>query len=168
MANDGSEWSKTVQRHTEVITIDAPPERIYDLVADLARVDELSPEVRRAHWVGQPAAPVVGARIRGYNRWRGFRWSREAVILVADRGGEFAFRTVPGRGIYHDETTWRYEFEPTPTGGTQVTESYEFRAPEWLRRMDVALQRPNALAEGMRRTLRELKQRAEDMPTPPG
>jgi hypothetical protein len=165
MASLGSEWSKTVQRHTEVISIDARLERVYDLVADLARVDELSPEVRRAHWIGQPAAPVVGARIRGYNRWKGFRWSRQAVILVADRGAEFIFRTVPGRGIYHDSTTWRYGFEPTPTGGTRVTEGYEFRAPEWLRLMDVALRRPKALADGMRRTLRELKQRAEDTPT---
>jgi polyketide cyclase/dehydrase/lipid transport protein len=112
-------WSRTVQRHSDAITIAATPEHVYDLVADLARVDELSPEVRRTEWIGEPAVPVAGARVRGHNRWRGFRWSREAVIRVADRGREFAFETVPGRGIKHDATTWRYVFEPIPGPGTR-------------------------------------------------
>jgi hypothetical protein len=148
------------QAHTETIEIVATPEVVYDLVADVTKATDLSPEARRAEWIGQPAAPVAGARFRGYNRWRGFRWSREVRIVTADRGREFGFETIPGRGIYHDTTTWRYRFEPIETG-TRVTESYVFRAPTWLRLMDRGLGRPAALARGMRATLQALKRTAE-------
>jgi len=102
---------------------------------------------------------VAGARLRGHNRWRGFRWSREAQITTADPGREFAFQTIPGRGIHHDMTRWRYTFEPTATG-TLVTESYAVHAPAWLLLMDAALGRPAALARGIRATLSALKHTA--------
>jgi hypothetical protein len=151
---------RPVQSHRESIDIAAPANVLYDLVADVTAVAERSPEVRRCEWVGEPAAPVVGACFRGYNRWRGFGWSRIARITAAERGVEFAFETIPGRGIYHDVTRWRYAFEPIE-GGTRVVESYVFEAPGWLRRLDSVLGRPAALAAGMRATLAALKHTAE-------
>lgn len=149
-----------VQSHSESIDIAAPARVVYDLVADVTAVAQRSPEVRRCEWIGEPAAPMVGARFRGHNRWRGFRWSRIARITAAEPGVEFAFETAPGRGIYHDLTRWRYLFQPLD-GGTRVIESYEFYAPGWLRRLDAALGRRRALATGMRATLASLKHAAE-------
>jgi polyketide cyclase/dehydrase/lipid transport protein len=148
-------------RYHETIHIDAPAELIYDLVADVTSTGDRSPECRRVEWLGEPARAVTGARFRGHNRWRGFSWSRTATITRADRGHEFAFKTEPGHGIYNDTTAWRYRFEPTGDGATDVTEGYEFTAPRWLQTMDTVLGRPKALRSGVHRTLANLKHAAE-------
>ncbi len=143
------------------VQIAAPAEVVYDLVADLTSTGQRSPECRRVEWLAEPARPVAGARFRGRNRWRGYTWWRTARIVAADRGREFVFATEPGRGIYHDSTTWAYRFQPADEGTTRVTESYVFRAPRWIQAMDTALGRPKALRRGMERTLANLKRAAE-------
>jgi ribosome-associated toxin RatA of RatAB toxin-antitoxin module len=148
-------------RYEESIRIAAPADAIYDLVADVTSTGDRSPECRRVEWLGEPERAVVGARFRGRNRWRGFTWWRNVTIERADRGREFAFKTEPGRGIYHDATTWRYRFDPAADRTTRVTESFEFTAPRWLQTMDTALGRPKALRNGVHRTLANLKQAAE-------
>src|SRR5436309_1985613 len=53
-------WLTTDSRS---IDIDAPAERVYDLVADLSRMGEWSPECRRVEWLDgatSPAAPGIG------------------------------------------------------------------------------------------------------------
>ncbi len=82
-------------------------------------------------------------------------------VVEADRGHEFVFATEPGRGIYHDTTTWRYHLEPAGGSSTRVIESYLVRAPWWIQVMDTALGRPKALRRGMERTLANLKRAAE-------
>jgi hypothetical protein len=151
-------------RYQESIQIAAPADLIYDMVADVTSTGDRSPECRRVEWLGEPARAVTGARFRGQNRWRGFTWSRNATIERADRGHEFAFKTEPGHGIYHDATTWRYQFEPSGDDGTRVTESYELSAPRWLKTMDTMLGRPKALRKGLHRTLVNLKRAAERGP----
>jgi hypothetical protein len=141
--------------------IAAPAEVVYDLVADVTSTGQRSPECRHLEWLGEPARPVASARFRGRNRWRGYTWWRQATIVQADRGHEFVFATEPGRGIYHDTTTWAYRFELAGEGTTRVTESYLFRAPWWIQAMDTALGRPKALRRGMERTLANLKHAAE-------
>src|SRR5262249_57711513 len=49
------------------IDIDAAPEAVYDLVSDLRRVGEWSPECYRCEWI-QGDCPVVGAEFKGHNR----------------------------------------------------------------------------------------------------
>ncbi len=142
------------------VEIAASGAAVYDLVTAIDRVPEFSPEVRRIRWLGELHRPEAGARFRGTNRWRGFVWRREVVITKAEPGREFCFETVPGHGIFHDTTKWRYLLEPVPSG-TRVTEAYEFFAPRWLRWMDAALGRPGALARGMEKTLARLKATAE-------
>jgi hypothetical protein len=115
-------------RYQESIQIAAPADLIYDIVADVTSTGDRSPECRRVEWLGEPARALTGAHFRGQNRWRGFTWSRNATITAADRGHEFAFKTEPGHGIYHDTTMWRYQFEPSADGGTSVTERYELSA----------------------------------------
>lgn len=138
----------------------ADPGLVYDLVADVARVPELSPEVRTIEWLGDDRRSEPGASFRGRTRYLGVAWWRTVKITEATRGEVFAFETVPGRGIYNDSTRWRYVFEPTETG-TRVTESYDFVASVWLRAVAAAIGRPLALRRGIRRTLDALRSEAE-------
>jgi hypothetical protein len=111
----------TVERY-----IEASPEALYDVVADVTRTPELSPEVVSCEWLDGATGPAVGARFRAKNHaGRGPDWHNTPVITVADRGREFTFsRTEKGAGTI----VWRYVFTPDGSG-TRVTESYEVIRP---------------------------------------
>jgi hypothetical protein len=108
------------------LLVDAPPRVVYDVVADVTRTGERSPECRSAEWLPGSVEGAVGARFRGRNRSGVARWSRVCEVLVADPGRAFAFRTVPERRdpSRRDSTTWSYTFEPDGDG-TRVVHSYE-------------------------------------------
>jgi uncharacterized protein YndB with AHSA1/START domain len=159
MAGRSSRWWLT-EDSTEVV-VDAPPERIYDLVADLPRMGEWSPECQRVEWENGSREPEVGATFVGHNRGgpRGLmKWSRRGRVLVADRGREFAFVTEEGG---RESTVWRYRFDARDAA-TTVTESYEVkRIPVWARIVDVPTNRARELVDGMEHSLARLKAAAE-------
>ena len=111
----------TVQRR-----IQAPPQTLYDVIADVTRTPQLSPEVVACEWIDGATGPAVGARFRATNHaGRGPNWRNTPVITVAEPGQEFAFtRTEKFAGTIQ----WRYLFTPDGTG-TLVTESYEVTRP---------------------------------------
>jgi hypothetical protein len=144
--------------------IEASPQTLYDIVADVTRMPELSPEIIRCEWLDGATSAIPGARFKATNKveWRP-AWNNMPVITVADRGRELAFsRTEPFAGT----VVWRYRFEPEGRS-TRVGESYEVTSPVtpigWfiigglfgrhnrradLRRgMDLTLQRLGALAK---------------------
>lgn len=143
------------------LVVNTPAQLIYDLVADLPRMGEWSPECARVEWVDGATGPAPGARFVGHNEVgprRMIRYSRRGHVLNADPGREFAFVTEEGR---RESTVWRYRFEPVGEG-TRVTESYEVRwIPVWARILDVPVNRHRELLDNMRRTLERLKAVAE-------
>ncbi len=161
-ANDGKGkgrwWLTHDSRH---ILVDAPPGPIYDLVADMPRMGEWSPECEGVEWTGTPSGPAEGSSFVGHNRggpFRLMRWSRHGRVLAAERGVEFAFVTEEGG---RESTVWRYRFEPVE-GGTRVTESYEVRwIPAWARVLDIPTNRHRELQDAMAHTLEQLKNAAE-------
>ena len=159
MAGKNGRWWLTQDSHQ--IVIDTAPRDVYDLVADLPRMGEWSPECERVEWVEGAGIPSEGDRFIGHNRggpFKRFRWSRRGRVLTADPGREFAFVTEEGG---RESTVWRYRFEPVG-GGTQVTEAYEVRwIPAWARIVDVPTNRHRELQEAMRHTLGRLKTVAE-------
>lgn len=106
--------------------IEATPEAVYDVVADVTRTPELSPEIVACEWLDGATGPAVGVRFRATNHaGRGPDWHNEPVITAAERGREFAFvRTERGAGTI----AWRYVLSPEGSG-TRVTESYEVTRP---------------------------------------
>lgn len=106
--------------------IAASPHLLYDIVSDVTRTPELSPEVVKCAWVKGATGPAVGARFRAINSaGRGPDWPNWPVVVTADRGREFAFsRTEPFAGTLE----WRYRFVPEGTG-TRVIESYIVTKP---------------------------------------
>lgn len=112
--------------HDEVsIHIQACPEDVYDLVADVTRTPEFSPALVRCTWLDGATGPAVGARFEAVNTNAGKTWKNRPVVTVADRGREFTFsRTEKLAGTL----VWRYRFLPEQ-GGTRVIESYEVVRP---------------------------------------
>ncbi|HAM02118.1 MAG TPA: SRPBCC family protein [Acidimicrobiaceae bacterium] len=143
------------------VKVDAPPEVVYDLVADLSRMGEWSPECYRTEWVGEVKGPVVGAEFLGHNRVGPYRWSVGGKVVTAQRPSEFAFTTyLEG----HESTRWRYRFQGSGDG-TVVTESYEYVWSKRLIRLTDALSpRKTMLRRAMRRTLERIKAAAEAAP----
>jgi hypothetical protein len=109
--------------------IEASPEALYDVIADVTRTPELSPEIVACEWIDGATGPAVGARFRATNHaGRGPNWHNTPVIAVAERGRELAFsRTEKAAGTI----TWRYVFTPEGSG-TRITESYEVTRPVTL------------------------------------
>lgn len=119
--------TRTVSRDSAAIRIAAPAERVYDLVSDITRMGEWSPECVHCEWIGGATGPEVGARFKARNRRGLLRWSNTPTVVAADRGREFAFsRVALGAGEY----IWRYSMVPISDGTTEVTESYEAVRPE--------------------------------------
>ena len=142
------------------IQIQAPPERVWEMVSDVTRMGEWSPECVRAEWVGGATGPAVGAKFKGHNKiGRFLKWSTTPEVTVAERGREFAFRT--------KETIWRYRLAPSADGrGTEVTESFETVSyGKVMQLVAPERKRQPQMVEGMRDTLRRLKQAAESAPT---
>lgn len=143
------------------LEVEADADLLYDMVSDLPRIGEWSPECERVDWEGDVTVPVEGTTFVGHNAvgpGRRIRYSRHGEVLVAERGKEFTFTTDEGG---RPSTLWRYRFEPT-ANGTRVTEGYEVQwIPMWARIIDVPLNRHKELLEGMRTTLERLKAAAE-------
>ena len=141
------------------IHISASPEAVYDLVADITRMGERSPECYRAEWVDGAATSAVGTRFRGHNRIGVIKWSTTCKVTAANRGREFAFTVVNRHG--REETQWRYAISADEDGCT-VTESYRFLwCPFAARVAELPFPRDRQLRRGIRQTLAKLKEAAE-------
>jgi hypothetical protein len=106
--------------------IEATPEAVYDLIADVTRTPERTPDIAKCEWIDGATGPAVGARFKSTNhQHRGPDWSNKPIVTVADRGVEFSFtRTEPFAGTI----LWRHRFAAEGTG-TRMTESYEVIKP---------------------------------------
>jgi len=150
----------TPRRGRAQIHIAAPPLRVYELVTDVTRMGEWSPECYWCEWLDAATTASVGARFRGYNRRGRYRWERTAIVQTADAGHEFAFVTVNDRTGRH-ETHWQYTMEPSRMG-TLLTEQFEF---VWCsitnRAVEMFLPRGRQVQHGVEETLTRIKRAAE-------
>ena len=105
------------------IDINAPAERIYELVADLPSMGKWSPEATGGKWLGGVTAATRGARFRGTNRNGVFRWSTVCTITSAEPGRNIEWVT-KAVGLLTG-ALWRYDFKPNSNGGTTVVETTE-------------------------------------------
>ena len=146
------------------IHISAPPEKVYDLVSDVTRIPEWSPECIRCTWIGGATGPAVGARFKGTNKRSFMRWSTKPRVVAADSGREFAF--VANAVPVGDTTKWTYRLEPSGDGGTDVTESFEIvhDVPRYIvlgEKLMGIKDRKADLEANMQQTLERIKEAAE-------
>ena len=106
--------------------IEASPEVLYELISDVTRTPERTPDIARCEWLDGATGPAVGARFTSVNhQGRGPDWSNKPIVTVADPGREFSFtRTERFAGTI----LWRHRFVAEGTG-TRVIESYEVVKP---------------------------------------
>jgi hypothetical protein len=141
------------------LTISAPPGTLYDMVSDITRMGEWSPECTGGAW-DDGAGPWVGGWFVGQNRAGDFEWETRSEVVVAEPGHEFVF--VVGGGAAGD-VRWGYRFEPVG-GATRVEESWMVRSLSSYmadRSDDELLAIRASRHEGMEQTLANLKRVAE-------
>ena len=99
--------------------IAADPAVVYDLISDVTRMGEWSPETTSCHWVNGDCA-VIGARFKGSNRHRLARWTTSCTVTAAEPGRRFAFDVSWGPWAI---SQWSYTIESTDDG-CRVTEAW--------------------------------------------
>lgn len=108
------------QRVSGSAQIDASPQHVYDLVTDLPRMAEWSPENTGGSWQGGARAAAPGVKFKGKNQNGKKSWSSAVVVTDATAPSRFAFSTVVGPMVLAE---WIYEIEPTASG-CRVTETW--------------------------------------------
>lgn len=155
---------QTLDHDSVSLHMNARPETVYALVADVTRTPEFSPEILECTWLDGATGPAVGARFKARNKVPNRpAWSNKPVVVTVDPGREFAFaRTEPFGGTVE----WRYRFEPDGDG-TLVTESYAVTRPMgrigWFI-IGVLFARTDRRADlraGMEQTLERMREVAE-------
>lgn len=112
--------------------IDASPDAVYDVVSDLSRSAEWSPECRGGTWVsGEPRE--VGAVFRGENlrsedvvAWaplvRG-TWYTQARVVAAEPGRTFRWMML-SQADEDQESIWGFDLRPLDGGRTELTHHF--------------------------------------------
>ena len=97
------------------IEIDAPPERVWAIVSDIAVMPGASPELQAVEWLDGRNGPGLGARFAGHNRHEAFgEWSTVSVIVEYDPPRVFAWAVGDPE---FPAAIWRFSLEPHE-GGT--------------------------------------------------
>lgn len=139
------------------VHMDAPPERVWDLVSDVTQIGRFSPETFEAEWLDGATGPAAGARFRGHVRRneKGPVYWTTCTVVDCEPNRRFSFYVgKPGDPL----NTWSYQLEPSGDG-TDVTESFQL-APKLGLRVYWALlgwARGKRNTNDMRRTLERVK-----------
>ncbi len=102
------------------IDVEASPSAVWEVVADLRRMGERSPQCKRMFILRGPVRE--GTVTVNLNNRGPLWWPTTAKVTRFERERVLAFH-VPING-----TTWTYELEPTASG-TRLTESRRVKAP---------------------------------------
>lgn len=155
---------------SEQISIDAPPERVWDVVADLSNHVALagSGEVRTITDISGPLA--VGTTFRSVNVIpKAGELTALEEIVECEPGRALGWRSIPpplrrSKPDSVPDIRWRYLLEPDGTG-TRVTHSFRAVPPKpgglVMRLFYLVARRRNVIVRGMRRTLANLKAMVE-------
>lgn len=144
-------------RGSVTLHMQAPVDRVWELVSDVTRIGEFSPETFEARWADGATGPAPGARFRGHVKRNGVGpvyWTN-CKVITCEAGSEFGF------GVYVNgkrTNTWRYQLAAR-NGGTDVTESFEL-TPSGLTRTYWRLlgwHRARVNERGMRQTLERIR-----------
>jgi hypothetical protein len=175
-----------VQEHFDDFKVDAemrvaaPPQAVWELVTDVTRIGEFSPECIRAEWLDGANGPAIGARFAGTNRRtrpredRGsddlsdsaVQWTRPCTVTACEQPRVFAY-VVGDRFDESPASEWRFEIAPDADGsmlrqhfrhlprGRTGTRLQADSQPE--RAAEIVAWRRDDLSTGMRVTLGRMR-----------
>ena len=135
----------------------APPSVVWDLVSDVTRIGEFSPETFEAEWIRGATGPEVGAQFKGHVKRNGVGptyWTL-CTVTVCEPGRQFEW------AVGNDAITannWGYRMQPDGDG-TLVTEYFrlEPNLPMRLYWLVLGPLRGRTNEKGMRTTLERMK-----------
>ena len=144
----------------------APPSVVWDLVSDVTRIGEFSPETFEAEWVRGATGPEVGAQFKGHVRRNGVGPTYWTLCTVAACEPEQVFEFAVGNDAV-TANNWGYRLEPSPGpdgDGTLVTEYFrlEPNLPMRVYWLLLGPLRGRTNEKGMRTTLERMKAVVED------
>lgn len=147
---------------SQSVNIAAPPEKVWDLVADVTRMGDWSPETTAAEWLGSASGPAVGVKFKGHNKKGWMRWTTTCEVTAADRGREFRFLRI---SRIDDGTEWSYTMQ-AEGDGTILTESARQRrlpggAARIAGRLTFGTDRDAQVQRAMQTTIERIKAAAE-------
>lgn len=106
--------------HSESIDIAASPAEVYNLVRQLNRMGEWSPENTGGSWIKGDGSSV-GDQLEGVNRIGDREWSVVATVNIADEASAYGFYTGPADAPY---VQWTYQIAANGDG-TTLTEVWD-------------------------------------------
>ncbi|MBZ5738045.1 SRPBCC family protein [Nocardioides mangrovi] len=143
------------------LRMDAAPEQVWDLVSDVTRIGEFSPETFEAKWTRGSTGPVKGAQFKGHVKRNGVGptyWTL-CTVTACEPGRVFEF-CVGADNI--TVNNWGYRIEPDGDGSL-VTEYFRLEPRLYLRLYWLLLGalRGRTNERGMRTTLERMKEVVE-------
>ena len=142
------------------VEMKARPEAVWQVVSDLARMPEFSPELRKAFVIGKPG---VGANIIGINRRKAVVWPTTSKVVRWEPGHAVAWKT------RESGATWIYELEPSATGtsvtGRRVLPKFALGTSLLGPVIGGAEGHDAELADGIRTTLERIRSTVEQLGT---
>lgn len=138
------------------LRIHAPVSRVWDLVSDVTRIGEFSPETFEAEWTGDSDGPEVGATFRGHVRRNGVGpvyWA-PCKVTVCEPERQFEWGVYAGGRV----NNWGYRLAPDGAV-TVVTEYFRVESSGLMRVYWLLLGRLRGRTNqrGMRTTLARMK-----------
>lgn len=138
--------------------VPAPPEPIFDLLADPAGHAEIDGggTVRGARSGGRRLA--LGDRF-GMNMHLGVGYSTLNTVIELEENRRIGWQTTASGPIGRvlGGRVWRYELEPV-AGGTLVTETWDLGQEKWTSKLVVKLSMSGATRGNMERTLARIQE----------
>ena len=166
------EWTGQVYADCPAVAaevyIEAPPERVWDLVSEIALMAELSSELQEVTWLDAVAGPAVGNRFTGRNAHPAMgEWETVSTVTECDPPHRFAWAVGDPA---HPAATWRFTLKPAGEG-TLLEQWYQMgparsglniaidAMPD--KEAKIVFVRMREHETGMRHNLAEIKNRAE-------
>lgn len=151
------------------IWIDAPPERVWQLVSDIESMPAMSQELQSVEWLDGASGPAVGARFAGRNKYPAVgEWTSTSEVIECQPERVFAWAV----GDPADPTAvWRFRLAPDGAG-TELSQWVQLgpgrsglsvaidRMPD--KEQEIVFGRLREFERNMTNTLEHIKQRAEN------
>lgn len=143
------------------IDIDAPPAHVWDLVHDVTRMPEWSPQVVSTRLRSGFDAVAVGAEFTNLNKQGEMEWVTHGEVVRLEPERELAFR------IQENWAVWSFRLEPIDDGGTRLTQRRD--TPDGISDLSLELTDgflggqeafTETLRAGMRQTLERIRDAA--------
>ncbi|MGW1724212.1 SRPBCC family protein [Streptomyces sp. NPDC002306] len=149
--------------------IDAPPERVWELVSDVGLMPSMSDELQSIEWLDGATRPAVGARFLGRSRHESFgEWSTTSYVIECEPGRVLAWAV---QDPADPSAVWRFRLH-AGEGGTELSQWMQMgpgrsglsvaidHMPE--KEQKIVFVRLREFEQNMTATLNHIKKRAED------